>query len=114
MTNTQIAVLPTELRDETAEVLKQGYRLARVVAVPDLDIKLRVEVRWDYYMAQSFAAVSVLSDELKWTHLASAPASEWYPGTKSVFKNGFSEADVARELGPVADRLIARAMTIMS
>lgn len=111
MTNTAIDL--ADLLDETAEIMSQGYRLARVykVRLDGETYKLRAEVRYDSYEKQSFAAVSVLNDELKWTHLASTPTGVWYA---IVARHTDPTLDVVHELSWVAETLVERAVAILA
>lgn len=114
MTNT--AKVRSELLDETASMERQGYRLVEVysVHVPGVErpYKIRIEVRWDTYVKQSFAAVSVLSTDLKWTHLAALPPSEWHGHAAGFY--GEPKPDPATELGWVAANLLERAELILA
>lgn len=90
-------------------MLTQGYRLIRVIALGGF--KLRAEARWDTYEKQSFASVSVLSSDLRWTHLASTPTAEWYGAVKSRYAP--TRVGPRAELGWVLDALVARASLIL-
>lgn len=107
------------LLDETESIESQGFRLIRVYRVTPASsplgrvYKVRAEVRWDTGERQSFAAVSVMNGDLKWTHLASVPTGDWYYTAKESYYSSENLVP-ADELGWLVTDLVTRAATILA
>jgi hypothetical protein len=96
-------------RDETAVATANGYRYHRVVDIAGGHI-VRARIERDFYIGYSLAHVEVINDRKSWTHLAEEPTRNWWDTTPSPR----TEIDAAVALGPVADQLLRRAVTILA
>jgi hypothetical protein len=95
------------LVDESSGSHRSRYTLQRVYRYgPDT---VRVCVDRDPYDFQSSAVAEVLNAERRWTVLATAPASDWHDATRTC-----APPTIPALLATVADRLITRAITILS
>lgn len=103
-----------ELIDQTATGLREQTRtLTRIFRADtgrgDGSWLIRVTVHKDDHERQSHAAAEVLSDLRTWTTLVTAPASSWHADTPATY----SAIVTTAALGPVADKLAARAERVL-
>lgn len=97
------------LIDESAFTEAACYRLTQTHHLDGHTI--RVRVHRDFYPHQSWAAAEVLTPALTWTELATAPASDWHPTTRTVRTAATDGLDCLR---PIADHLTQRAQQLLS
>lgn len=95
-------------RDESSGGTRNGYHYARIVELNGRVVRAFVER--DSYVQQSRAVVQVLNDQMNWTVLASEAPDGWWPGTPLPYNQ---DVDAVSVLGPIADRLLDRAVTIL-
>lgn len=96
-------------RDERSGGTRNAYHYVRIVEFDGRVV--RAMVRRDSYAQQSHAVAQVLNDEMTWTNLAAEDPNDWWPGTPLPYNEA---VDAAIVLGPVAERLLNRAATILT
>jgi hypothetical protein len=94
--------------DESFATTAQSYQLTRIHHVGDYT--LRVDIKRDHYLAQSYAVVQVLTPALTWTTLAADPPSNWHQTSPSPYE---PTKPGPQALHPLADELARRATTIL-
>lgn len=108
--------MSTELIDEMATTRAQGYELQRTYrfSTENQVYKLQITIRRDSYQSQSHATARMLSADLKWEPVASEATALWYDASAhhTVIKRAPSQ--IVAQLAPIADRLLTRAITILS
>ncbi|ANZ35977.1 hypothetical protein BBK82_07705 [Lentzea guizhouensis] len=97
-------------RDETTGTSPQHYHHTRTVEIAGRTVRAHVE-RGHYLTTTSRAVAEVLNDQMTWTMLAAEATSEWWYNTPAP---GPDIDDPARFLGPVTERLLQRAATILA
>lgn len=98
------------LINESAFTEAACYRLTQTHHLDGYTV--RVRVHRDFYLHQSWAIADVLTPDLTWTELATAPPSDWHPGTHTPRITAHAAA--ARDtLLLTADHLTQRAQQLL-
>jgi hypothetical protein len=95
------------LVDSSFDSIDHGKYALTEIHHTDTGHTIRVQVHRDSYLSQTYAHVQVLTPDLAWTTLATAPVTDWYPATPYL---GATPA----ALQPVADALTGRAGRILA
>jgi hypothetical protein len=98
--------MTTTQRDETADATSNHYHYSRIVDIAGHVV--RATLKRDFYLDHSRASVEVINDHRSWPLLAEDPASNWWHATPPPRR------EVDAVLGPLADRLLHRAATILA
>jgi hypothetical protein len=107
MTNAFDPGLTWECLDEQLAHTRQScYHLNRIIKTGGGN-KVKISINRDAYKAQSYATVSVLSADLKWTTLITEPGATWFDDTHW---NAVTPAEILATLGDFADELLSRAL----
>ncbi|PWK84493.1 hypothetical protein C8D88_108108 [Lentzea atacamensis] len=96
-------------RDETTGTSPQHYHHTRTIEIAGRTVRAHVER--GHYLNTSRAVAEVFNDQMTWTMLAAEATSDWWHNTPTP---GPDIDDPARFLGPVTERLLQRAATILA
>jgi hypothetical protein len=103
------------LIDEMAAPSTHGYDLQRTYrsSTEHHVYTIQVKIHRDAYEMQSYAVATVLSADLNWEPVAAEAASRWFT-TTTYYTTVTTTAEILTQLEPIAARLLARAITILS
>lgn len=99
----------TSLDEQAASTRQSCYQLNRIIKT-GTGYKVKISISHDAYKEQSYATVSVLSADLKWTILITEPGTTWFDDTHW---NAVTPAEILATLGDFADELTARALVCL-
>jgi hypothetical protein len=94
-------------RDETAGLTTRAYHYTRIAQIAGYTVRAHIECG---PFDQSLAVVDVLNNHLTWTPLIADAASNWWYPTPAPH----ATTDPVAVLSPIADRLLHRAVDILT